>query len=418
MVAFVGLLPLHTVFADAWIAWKPYLVLVVVVVALDLVATGGRWPYDVSLSVGAAGLVVSLAVGVVWTDDVERFLRLLMALGVGVAVLLVTEREVRTGGGPLVARSVVWSAAAMALTATAFSFVIVGGFGAGAIDAINDLPGVYRVGKAAYLDEGFVALTNWHQDPGYAAAWMNLWAVVVAALSVRNAATRRWWLDGMIIGGLGFGTLLTMSRSGWLGWVVGFGVFAAVMIFGGGVPARTVLRLGGVAALTAVLLLGAAWLVDRDGVGGDLDDQFAFRLEQNASLGTIDVPDNEAGPYDDPADIRANTWPFYWDAFTAQPIFGIGLGSGWAAPGIQEPHNLGLQLLGESGVVGALGFLLMMAVVLRRRSTMTGVAILVVALVPALFQTLLFEPSWWFAAGLYATAFGSGLKARADRADG
>jgi O-antigen ligase len=100
-------------------------------------------------------------------------------------------------------------------------------------------------------------------------------------------------------------------------------------------------------------------------------------------------------------------WPFYWDAFTENPVVGIGLGSGWAAPGIQEPHNLALQLLGESGLVGALGFLVLAAVLLRRRRGRREAAVVIVALLPAFFQTLLFEPTWWFAAGVFVGGIGA-----------
>ena len=50
---------------------------------------------------------------------------------------------------------------------------------------------------------------------------------------------------------------------------------------------------------------------------------------------------------------------------SCSPVLGIGLGTGWATPGMQEPHNLGLQLLGETGIVGLLGFLAVAFVVGR-----------------------------------------------------
>jgi hypothetical protein len=405
VVAMVALLPLHTVFLEAWISWKPFLVLLIAVVAIDLREglRSGAWPYDRVLTIATAVFGATLGVGVFITDSPGRFFRLLFAVAVGAAVMLVTERTLRIGDRRLVERAVVWSAAALAASAFLLSLVVLGAFGGAALDAVNDVPGVFRIGKAAYLDEGFVSLTNWHQDPGYAAAWMNLWAAIVLVLAVQSRAFGRWWLDGMVIGGLGYGTLLTMSRSGWLGWVIGIGVAAVLLVRGSSLA--TVARLAGIAALTGAVLLGAAWLADREGVGGDLGDQFGFRADQNFSLGTVE---HEGASGDDGiADIRENVWPFYWDAFERNPVLGIGLGSGWAAPGIQEPHNLALQLLGESGLVGAAGFLVLAAVLLRRRRGREEAAIVIVALLPAFFQTLLFEPTWWFAAGVFVGGIGA-----------
>ena len=73
-------------------------------------------------------------------------------------------------------------------------------------ESVAGIPGVFRVAKSAYLADGFVALTNWHQDPGYAAAWMNLWTALIVVAWSRGWGFPRWWVNALVVGGLGAGT--------------------------------------------------------------------------------------------------------------------------------------------------------------------------------------------------------------------
>ena len=393
-LAAVALLPLHTVYLHAWISWKPWIVLFAIVVIVQ--ATDGwrkrTWPWHRAASIGLA--VFMIAVAASWSGgDADRYLRLLLAVGLGGAVMLVTERELRRPGMPeATMRAIYWSAAAMALTALIFSLVAVGTFGGGAGEAISRVPLLDRVTKEAYLANGFVALTNWHQDPGYAAVWMNLWAVL-AFLAIRRGLGANPALDAFVVGGLWFGVVMTLSRSGLLGLSVG----VAVVLWMGRDDWRRSVSLVARAALAAVLLTAAVWALDRPDVGGDLAEAIEFRVRQGVSLG----PGEGAGePGTGVIDYRGNVWPIYWAFFKENPVRGAGLGAGWAAAGVQEPHNLILELLGETGLLGLAGFAFLFLQAVRSTASRVGAAALVVALSTAATQTVLFEASWWFAVGL------------------
>jgi hypothetical protein len=401
VVALVFLLPLHTVFVPAGISWKPFLLILFALIVWD--ASDGirdrRWPWNARASVAAGVLLVATTIG--WSGLPEvRGARLWFALLAGTLLLLVVERSLREFDldRPIL-RAVAWSAAVMAATAAVLSFAIVGTFGAGVIESIDNVPGIDRVGKATYLTEGFVALTNWHQDPGYAAAWMNLWAALVMAAWARGWAFGRWWLSAAVIGGLGAGTFMTMSRTGWLGFVVAIGAAALFLHFREHVPWLRLLRLLGVAVAVGVLLVAAFWVADRPGIGTDLAEAVDYRLSQGASLGAPieGFVDEGFGVQD----TRSVVWPRYVNAYQTHPVSGIGLGVGWATPNMQEPHNLGLQLLGETGLVGLLAFAAVAYVVLRWGGGTVGAIALVVVASTAMTQTVLFEPTLWFSGALY-----------------
>ena len=345
-------------------------------------------------------LLVATTVG--WSGLPEaRGARLWLALLAGTLLLLVVERSLREFDlDRPVMRAILWSAVAMAATAAVLSFAIVGTFGADVIEAIDEVPGIDRVGKATYLTEGFVALTNWHQDPGYAAAWMNLWAALVVAAWARGWAFSRWWLNAVVVGGLGAGTFMTMSRTGWIGFVVAVGAATLFVHFRNRIPWLHLLRLLGVAFAVGVLLVASFWVADRPGIGTDLADALDYRLSQGASLGAPIEGFVEEGI--GPQDTRSVVWPRYVNAYQTHPISGIGLGVGWATPNMQEPHNLALQLLGETGLLGLFAFA---AVVVRHRAAWGGGTIGAIALVvvasTAMTQTVFFEPTLWFSGALY-----------------
>ncbi len=299
----------------------------------------------------------------------------------------------------LVMRSVLWSAAAMAVTAVTLSFVVTGALGEGTRGVIESVPGIFRVGKAAYLEEGFVALTNWHQDPGYAAAWMNLWTGLVIVITFRGWGFSRWWINVMVVAGLGVGVFTTLSRTGWLGYVVALAASTLVVIIFDRSSLRRVLVLVASSLGIALVLVSMLWVTDPAGTESDLGEAVAYRLGQGASLGEPFVAS------DDPdaviPDSRSAVWTWYLDSFRSQPVTGIGLGVGWGDEGPQEPHNLGLQLLGESGLIGMLGFAGVGFVVLRFGGGSIGAAALIIVASSALTQTVLFEPTLWFSGALY-----------------
>ncbi len=152
--------------------------------------------------------------------------------------------------------------------------------------------------------------------------------------------------------------------------------------------------------MATLLLLGLVWGLDRRDVGNDIGDALAFRLDQRLSLGPGTGPEGEEGPFT-LIDYRGEVWPEYVDLFREDPLRGAGLGVGWQTEGLQEPHNLLLELIGEMGLVGLTGFAVLIGAVLITGGGVVGTVALVVSLLAAITQTVLFEPTWWFAAGLF-----------------
>lgn len=405
----VGLLPLHTVFLSAWVSWKPFLV-VLAVLALWDVGEGLRrraWPWH-----GRASLVLGVFLGVTllgFPEAVyrERFLRLFLALVVGGLVLLVSERRLREAGMlDRTLRVVVLSGAAMGVTAVGFSLAAVGALGPRALDTVNDLPLVYRVAKPAYFESGFVALTNWHQDPGYGAAWTSLWAVLVVVAAARRVGTGSRWGDAAVLGGLVFAGFMAFNRTGWLALPLALAVTLVAVVRRRLLTARQAARLAGSALAVAAVLVALIWSVDRPQVGGDLSFQLAFRLDQAsdavASLTGWFAADVDFAEAFSESEERADVWPEYLAMFRAHPLLGVGLGVGWETNSIgQEPHNLVIELLAETGLVGLAAFLGLLGTVLALGGGVAGGAALAAALLPSMTQTVLFEPTWWFAAALY-----------------
>ncbi len=414
----VAVLPLHTLFLEVWVSWKPFLVAVAALAVGDLVdgMRARTWPWHRNTSLALVVLGVAVLIG--WPESayLERFLRLGLALVAGALVMLVTERRLRTPG--MLDRTlgvVFWTAAVMAGTAVAVEIVLVGGFGAPLIDTVNDIPGVYRVFKPVYLDEGFLALTNWHQDPGYNAAWSVLWAVLAFMAIFRGRGSGRWWLDGIVLGGLGFASIMAFSRTGWVSFPLALAVAAAMVVQRWRVPIREVAVRLVVALVTTVVLVAGVWALDAPGEGGDLDLQFAFRASQGWDL--LATATGWFGSSEDFSDRfavseeRADVWPEYWAFFVDRPLNGVGLGVGWLTTSIsQEPHNLFLELAGETGILGLIGFGLVLGTVLVAGGGIVGGVALFAAFLHSITQTVLFEPTWWFAAGIYlagATALGA-----------
>lgn len=409
----LAVLPLHTVFLSAWISWKPFIVVLAVLIAVDV--TEGvrtrRWPYHKTVSVALLVFGLVVLTGFPAAPFRERFLRLGLALAVGAMVMLVTDRRIRRPGMWESALSVIfWTGAAMGLTALLLSLVNLGVFGADVLNGLNDLPGVFRVSKPAYLADGFIALTNWHQDPGYGAAWSVLWASLALVAVARGRGSGRTWLDVSAIGLLGLAVVMAFSRTGWLSFPLGIGIVSFALVRSGVVAWRWLaMRLVGATVVT-ILAIGTMFVVDPPLVAGDIDLQFAFRLSQGWDLladitGLFESSDAAFGDRFQPSEERADVWPEYIEMFLDHPIRGVGLGVGWLTNSIlQEPHNLALELLAETGIIGLAAFLAVLVTIARSGSGRVAGALMIVTFLPAMTQTVLFEPTWWFAAGLYLSS--------------
>ncbi len=405
----VALLPLHTVFLSAWISWKPFLILLVGVIVGDIAGAVREraWPYHRNLSMALLAFGLLLLTGLPAEPFRERFFQLGLAIAVGAMVMLVTERRLRHSSlMDDVLTVVFWTGAAMGVTAVILSLVNFGVFGSETVNAVNDVPGVFRTSKPAYLESGFIALTNWHQDPGYGAAWSVLWAALALVAAARRPRGG-FAVEGAVIGGLAFAVLMAFSRTGWLSLPLGLMIVGAALIRCEWIDLRWLARRLGLAAVVAVALTSVMFVVDPPEVAGDVDLQFAFRLSQGWDLladitGLFESSEVAFGDRFEPSEERADVWPEYWEMFTNNPILGVGLGVGWLTNSIlQEPHNLALELLAETGLVGFTAFIAVMVVIVRSGRGVVAGAVLAVTFLPAMTQTVLFEPTWWFAAGIY-----------------
>ncbi|MGB7859743.1 MAG: O-antigen ligase family protein [Acidimicrobiia bacterium] len=399
--ALIAVLPLHTVFVRAQVAWKPWIALLILVAVLDWFVGGGfPWPRRAAMGV----LIFLTATLVSWPGlrSTGRFWTLWLALCLGGVLLLVVGRRKSLFDQTL--KVIFWSGAAMGVTAFLIAMVTIGVFGDGLSDVLNDLPLIDRLNKPAYLSSGFIALTNWHQDPGYAALWANVWFVLGAFAWVRGVVRAPSWVGPAVLGGLALTTLLTYSRTGWLGLIVGSAALLVAHWRAKGLEVAIAAKLLGLAFVVATLLLSILIAIDPRGVGGDIVTALEFRISYLAELGIIDTGD--VGVVDPDLvvpDVRTEVWARYWHRFLDSPVRGTGLGSGWAETGLQEPHNMWLELLAETGLIGLLGFSTLIASLWSRTRPEVVVAGVVV-LLAALTQTVLFEPVLWLVLGLWVAS--------------
>ncbi len=400
-LALVALLPLQTVFLRLEVAWKPWLVLLVLTAIADIWESRG-FPWSKRALVGALAFLATVVVSWPGSQAGAAFWRLLLALIAGVLLMLVVGRHARDLDEIL--RVVFWSATAMATTAFVFALITNGALGQSLVEGVNDLPLVDRVNKTAYLGSGFVALTNWHQDPGYSALWTNVWLALAIVAWGKGVVKAPGWIPPLVFGGLGLASFLTFSRTGWGGLVVALGAAIYVLWRGG----REGLRRGFVAAIWGVVaglgMLGIQIVADPQGVGGDVAKSMEFRLGYLFALGQIDV--GEEGLTDPTLivdDNRIDVWSEYVERFAEEPVRGIGLGTGWDQVGLQEPHNIGVQLLAETGTLGLLGFVFLLLSLGKVIDPLPAAVVLVV-FAAGVAQTVLFEAVLWFALGIWLSA--------------
>lgn len=397
LVSIIFILPLSTVFVRVGVAWKPWLVLLIVLTVLEVGSGAARRNWNRSVLVATTGFLLAAASTLRGGAAFVPGLRLLAAMAIGACLMFAVGRR-GPSGIDLVLRVVPWSAALMALTGVALAFATAGTFGAAAVDAVSDWPLVFRVNKPAYLDSGFVSLTNWHQDPGYSAAWSALWlAIVLVSVSARRLD---WRVAGLIGGGLVASATYAFSRTGWI--TTCFALAVPVLWPGRERRWRTVAA-SGLAVLVGAGLIVAVYAADVPRIGNDAELAFTYRLQNFLDLGSldpealVDLERLEAQVDDN----RVAVWKVYLEQFRLSPLRGIGLGRGWVTAGLQEPHNLAVEVVGEMGLVGIAGAAWLGLALVRAGRGRVGAIALAVALLPGATQTVIFEPTVWLGAGLW-----------------
>jgi O-antigen ligase len=231
----------------------------------------------------------------------------------------------------------------------------------------------------------------------------------------------RWQLIAMV-----FATTLVVlvggTRSAWISICVlllGYGVLLSIR------QRRLPLRMTAVAIVSAAVTVSALWLGS---------EQFAARI--NTTLGTF------TGTTDSLSDaVRHRTWIARGavNMIQANPVNGVGAGGfRYAFPTYADPddpylnadppispyhsHNLWLEILSESGIIGALGLLalltLLVAAGIRAPASAQKIMLpyalcLLVAYFPfnthmAIYSAFWSQILWWLIA-LYCAAYGAGL---------
>jgi hypothetical protein len=147
----------------------------------------------------------------------------------------------------------------------------------------------------------------------------------------------------------------------------------------------------------------AVYAADVPRIGNDAELAFTYRLQNFLDLGSldpealVDLERLEAQVDDN----RVAVWKVYLEQFRLSPLRGIGLGRGWVTAGLQEPHNLAVEVVGEMGLVGIAGAAWLGLALVRAGRGRVGAIALAVALLPGATQTVIFEPTVWLGAGLW-----------------
>jgi O-antigen ligase len=178
-------------------------------------------------------------------------------------------------------------------------------------------------------------------DPNIFAGYLLL--VIPLAIAVGLALRPRWVLPATVLATVMWGTALaaSLSRSGWLGLLIGFAVLAVFM--------RR--RRWGLAVIAAGLIAAV--------VLGGLVGPVAQRLDNQ----------QPGGPFDELAS-RAQVWAGAFGVWEQHPLFGVGIANfgnyydqeGGGQEVIGHAHNIFLNMAAERGILGLLTFVNVIAV--------------------------------------------------------
>lgn len=228
---------------------------------------------------------------------------------------------------------------------------------------------IYRIGPDWFLIQGrFMRASGVFSQPNPYGGYLGLSLPVAFSLSLwglstwlkeRRLTTALWTLFyGAATLSIGVGVIASWSRGGWLGAVAGIVVVLAFF------NRRTALLLGlGVLALTTTALLGA---LSPGWVPAALSARLA---EVPAYLGFVDVLAQEVNDDNFAIIERVAHWVAAVRMWETAPWLGIGPGNYAAAyPLVALPrwhdalghaHNIYLNVLGETGLLGLGSFLLL-----------------------------------------------------------
>ncbi len=403
IAAALALLPLRVAVAGSALVaaallllWRPWLIWVGIGVALPF-AAGVKLAGPLSL----LDLALAAALGLWFVDGARRHQLRLQFAGPAIAALVYAALLFVSALGaadlPQAASEVVkWLEFAAVLLlvpqmahgpqqARWVAAALIAGASAQALLGIYQF--VFRIGPEWFVVLGrFMRASGTFSQPNPYAGFLGLVLPVALSLAIqacgevlRMPARWRQWLWAAFFAGatalIAAALLASWSRGGWLGAVAGVGVV---------IVARS--RRAAILAGVAVLLLLLAVLLGSVSAA-QLPQPITARLQEIPAFFGAGNPLGQEVNDDNFAVIeRLAHWKAAERMFTAAPLLGVGPGNYAAAydiyrlPAWTEPlghaHNIYLNVLAESGIIGFAGFVVLWSVsvafVLRRRSARYG----------------------------------------------
>ena len=234
---------------------------------------------------------------------------------------------------------------------------------------------------------------------------MVLWATLALVASLRGLGSGRAWLDGVLLGGLWVSVVMAFSRTGWLGLLLALAI--AAWATRGHRPRRRLARTLGAAVLSSVVLLTG--LVRHRCPRGRRGASAPVRLPLPPGLGlpclahrALRELTGVRGPIR-PVGTKGRRLARVLAVVPRQPGHRCrswgGLGDQLGRPRAAQPLPRA-WLRNWPGRASPPLSSLVATIVVSGGGVVGGVA-LATSFLPAHDSDVLFEPSWWFAAGLY-----------------
>lgn len=160
-------------------------------------------------------------------------------------------------------------------------------------------------------------------------------SAVAASVPGQTASRPRRWGATLLLFGVMLGLVINFTRASWLVYAAG----SFVLLVAARLRLRALLGLSLLGGLALSLLLWLSQVVLAASVLLSVGQRFGELSQLRSSS----------------AGQRLQTWQLAWEAFTSSPW----IGNGWGR--FAETHNVPLQLLAETGILGFLGFYGLMA---------------------------------------------------------